>query len=439
MTGLFRCFAARRRSGRAAPACDDRAARRRAAQRVEDRGGEPPEPQAVPIAADQANSRDPAAAGSVGGRRLEARRGELDRSRPARSGRGARGLGEIKVGAYAQPVVHVIALDGRNPALRSRSLRRGLSYAVDRKGLLEDHLSKHPATDKDTVADGAFPKGSYADAPGVKPLESHPWLAKMLVAAARKELGRAADQAAISSIPRSPRCRRSCQKLADVVSRRRASRSRRSRSCPRGSKPSCGRAGGSTWLIACCAATSRSSMPGLLLCPGYDAPPEADALASAASPRDLAAPLAARARRGLADGPGSGDPDRSRVARRAAGDSALAARRPLRLARPLEGPGASPPASSIRESQHGRSRHGSPRIPGTRLETATRLCACRGSCLARGCWSLGRLRALCPEACDRAVSNSAPRPSRSSAGRTGSRSTWRSIRRRGSTTRSVPP
>ena len=83
----------------------------------------------------------------------------------------------------------MIALDGRNPALRSRSLRRALSYAVDRKGLLEDHLSKHAATDKDTVADGVFPRGSYADAPAVKPLESHPWLAKMLVAAARKELG----------------------------------------------------------------------------------------------------------------------------------------------------------------------------------------------------------------------------------------------------------
>ena len=60
---------------------------------------------------------------------------------------------------------------------------------ADRKVLLEDHLLKHYPTGKDTVADGPFPRGSYADAPGVKPLESHPWLAKMLVAAARKELG----------------------------------------------------------------------------------------------------------------------------------------------------------------------------------------------------------------------------------------------------------
>ena len=96
---------------------------------------------------------------------------------------------EFKVGSYAQPQIHLIALDGRNQALRNRSLRRALSYAVDRKGLLEDHLLKHPATGMDTVADGPFPRGSYADAPAVKPLEFHPWLARMLVAAARKELG----------------------------------------------------------------------------------------------------------------------------------------------------------------------------------------------------------------------------------------------------------
>ena len=65
-----------------------------------------------------------------------------------------------------QPVIHVIALDGRNPALRSRSLRRALSYAVDRKGLLEDHLLKHPATDKDTVADGVVPQGKLCRRPG---------------------------------------------------------------------------------------------------------------------------------------------------------------------------------------------------------------------------------------------------------------------------------
>ncbi len=91
---------------------------------------------------------------------------------------------DIKVGAYANPVIHLIAMDGRNQALRSRSLRRGLSYALDRKSLLEDYLIKRPAEGANAVADGPFPKGSYADFPGVKPLEAEMWLAKMLVAAA---------------------------------------------------------------------------------------------------------------------------------------------------------------------------------------------------------------------------------------------------------------
>ena len=54
---------------------------------------------------------------------------------------------------------------------------------------------------------------------------------------------------------------------------------------------------------------------GMLLCPGYDAPPDADALASSRQSRDLAASLAARASLGMADGARSGPPDRSRVAR----------------------------------------------------------------------------------------------------------------------------
>ena len=55
-------------------------------------------------------------------------------------------------------------------------------------------MLKREASDIDTVADGPFPKGSYADAPGVKPLAGHMWLAKMLVAAARKELNNAPIQ-----------------------------------------------------------------------------------------------------------------------------------------------------------------------------------------------------------------------------------------------------
>src|SRR5262249_15261030 len=68
---------------------------------------------------------------------------------------------EIQVGQYNKPLVHVISLDGRNPALRNRALRRGLSYAIDRKGLLEETVLKHPVNDVDAPADGPFPKGLY--------------------------------------------------------------------------------------------------------------------------------------------------------------------------------------------------------------------------------------------------------------------------------------
>src|SRR5262249_44835404 len=95
----------------------------------------------------------------------------------------------IHVGRFAQPALHRIVLDGRNPALRNRSLRRALSDAIDRRTLLEETLLKGPPDAANLVSDGPFAKGSYADAPDVPPLEYNPWLAKMLVAAARKELG----------------------------------------------------------------------------------------------------------------------------------------------------------------------------------------------------------------------------------------------------------
>ncbi len=96
---------------------------------------------------------------------------------------------EIKVGRYARPSLHRIAIDGRNPLLRNRSLRRGISYAIDRKTLLEETLLHRPPDGPNTLSDGPFPKGSTADAPDVKPLEYDPLLAKMLIAAAKKELG----------------------------------------------------------------------------------------------------------------------------------------------------------------------------------------------------------------------------------------------------------
>ena len=221
---------------------------------------------------------------------------------------------EIKVGSYAQPVIHVIAIDGRNPALRSRSLRRALSYAVDRKGLLEDHLLKHPATDKDTVADGAFPKGSYADAPAVKPLESHPWLAKMLVAAARKELGGAAHQPEFRVSRDTRGAGDRAQKLADAF-RAAGIEIETAEVLPSRLEAElrAGRRFDLAYRVLRCDEPVFDA--GMLLCPGLRRPPRCQRPGLERQPRDLAAPLAARAGRRNGRRREGWSPDRSRVAR----------------------------------------------------------------------------------------------------------------------------
>jgi peptide/nickel transport system substrate-binding protein len=195
------------------------------------------------------------------------------------------GSSDIHVGRYTQPVIHLIALDGRNPALRNRSLRRGLSYAIDRKALLEDHVLKHPMGDVDSVADGPFPKGNYADAPGVKPLNANPWLARMLVAAAVKELGGSPIQFNLE-YPGLPEAQVVVGKIAEAF--RQAGVEVKTIELPESrleSELRSGRRFDMAYRVVRC--DEPVSSAGALLCPGYDAPPAADALASAASPRIL--------------------------------------------------------------------------------------------------------------------------------------------------------
>lgn len=96
---------------------------------------------------------------------------------------------DVKVGRYKNPSLHRIAIDGRNPVLRNRRLRRALSYAIDRKTLLEETLLRHASDEKNRVSDGVFARGDYADAPDVAALGFDPILARALVVAARKEIG----------------------------------------------------------------------------------------------------------------------------------------------------------------------------------------------------------------------------------------------------------
>jgi peptide/nickel transport system substrate-binding protein len=192
---------------------------------------------------------------------------------------------EIKVARYAKPVVHVIAIDGRNRALRSRSLRRALSYAVDRQSLLEDHVLKRAATDDNTVADGPFPKGSYADAPAVKPFDPNPWLARMLVAAARKELNNALIKLNLE-YPAIPEVRAVVEKIADAF-RQAGIEIVTAEVLPSQleSELRAGRRFDLAYRVLRCDDPVLDA--GALLCPGYDAPPETEALASSASPRIL--------------------------------------------------------------------------------------------------------------------------------------------------------
>ncbi len=177
----------------------------------------------------------------------------------------------------------MLAIDGRNPALRSRSLRRGLSYAIDRKSLLEDYLIKRPAAEggPDAVADGPFPKGCYADSPGVKPLELQMWLAKMLVAAARKEMNNARIKLNFE-YPSIPEVRAIVPRIADAF--RDAGVEIVPIELPQSQLEGELRAG-RRFDLAYRVIECREPVleAGLILCPGYDAPPEADALASISS------------------------------------------------------------------------------------------------------------------------------------------------------------
>ncbi|HEY2157515.1 MAG TPA: ABC transporter substrate-binding protein, partial [Isosphaeraceae bacterium] len=191
----------------------------------------------------------------------------------------------IKVGRYATPSLHRIAIDGRNEALRNRNLRRALSLAVDRKTLLEETVLRRASDPANAIADGPFLKGTYADAADVTPLPYDPWLAHALVAAARKELGGGIIRLTLEHPPTAI-ARAVCPRLAaawntvgvEVTLKEAPERSLETRL----------RSGGRFDLAY------RASRPGEAafdagptICPAYDAPPSSDPLASLASPRIL--------------------------------------------------------------------------------------------------------------------------------------------------------
>ncbi|MDR3634000.1 MAG: ABC transporter substrate-binding protein [Isosphaeraceae bacterium] len=192
---------------------------------------------------------------------------------------------ELKVGRYARPSLHGIALDGRNPALRNRTLRRGLSYAIDRKTLLDETLLRQPASGLNRTSDGPFPRGSYADAPDVKPLGYDPLLAKMLVAAAQKELG---GQPIVLTFvyPALPEAQAIVPKLAEAFRLVGLEVSIEER--PQSALEEELRAGKRFDLAYRAVRCDDPTMDaGPSICPGYDAPASAGTIGSVASPRIL--------------------------------------------------------------------------------------------------------------------------------------------------------
>jgi peptide/nickel transport system substrate-binding protein len=174
-------------------------------------------------------------------------------------------------------------VDGRNPALQSRSLRRAIAYAIDRKTLLEEKILKRPIDDFSRPSDGAFAADSYANAPGVEPLEHNLMLAKMLVAAAERELSQGKFKFTLE-YPAIPEAQVAAPEIADalrnvgiaieLVERPPTDLEQSLRS---------GRRFDLAYRVARCAEPVHQVGP--LLCPGYDAPPQSAGLAAIASPR----------------------------------------------------------------------------------------------------------------------------------------------------------
>jgi peptide/nickel transport system substrate-binding protein len=190
---------------------------------------------------------------------------------------------DLRAGKYETPSVHLIALDGRSPALANRTVRRAISLVINRKTWLEEAILHRPLDEINRVADGPVVAGSYLDAPKVAPLDYDPLLAKGLVNSAKKELGLAILKLDLEYPPLAE-ARVVCPLIAEalglvgievkLIERRESELETRLRS-------------GQRFQMAYRAI--RSTLPlrdvGPLLVPGYDAPPAANALASAASPR----------------------------------------------------------------------------------------------------------------------------------------------------------
>ncbi len=190
---------------------------------------------------------------------------------------------DIKVGLYTKPGLHRIALDGRNPNLRNRQIRRGMAYAIDRKSMLEEIVLKRPIDESNGPADGPFAFDSYANAQGVRPLEYDMTLARMLIAAGKAELKSGPIKLEFE-YPAIPEAQLAAPKIAEAIKMAGIDVKliERSESELEDAIRS-GRKFDMVYRVSKCVEPVWEVGP--MLCPGFDAPSHSDPLSAIASPR----------------------------------------------------------------------------------------------------------------------------------------------------------
>ncbi len=135
---------------------------------------------------------------------------------PADRVNGLRQDPEIKVGAYNHVSLHRLAVDGRNPVLRSRNLRRAIAYAIDRRAILEETLLRRPVDALNAPSDGPMATDSYANAPNLPPYRFDMGLARMLVAGAKTELKSGPIKLTLE-YPATPEAQAAVPRIADML------------------------------------------------------------------------------------------------------------------------------------------------------------------------------------------------------------------------------
>jgi peptide/nickel transport system substrate-binding protein len=194
-------------------------------------------------------------------------------------------MADFQLRVRVNPVLHRIAIDGRNQLLRNRTFRRGLSYGIDRKTLFEDTLLRRPPDEVNCLSTGPFAKGTYADPPGLKPFDYDPMLAKMLIAAARKEMGAGPIKLRFE-YPSTPEAQAVVPKIAEGWRKLDLEVETIERS---ESELEQGLRSGRRFDLAYRASTASEPIweAGPMLCPPYDAAPSASGLEAVASARIL--------------------------------------------------------------------------------------------------------------------------------------------------------